>query len=314
MRFRIQTDIFKKAIDAASRAASTSNLTPILENLLIDAGYDRLTVTGNNLEMSIEYNITEGITIESEGRFTVEAKLLSGYISLVQDTEITVDQESAGTITLITNSGRTKFHGMDANKFPSIPMIHKNEPILIDAEEFRSAIDKTLFSAADSGVRPMLAGIYMNASEEKLTFASTDSFRLSDYVFTPKNPTIHAPIIIPKKTASELSHLANSEDIKTVEIYTLDSQMLVQIGAVTMTSRLLAGKFPDYAAFFPKEFQTKSTVLRSELINAIKQVDLVAKKNNHNIRIRSLTEGKIEIFTGDTEHGTSNRSVAATTE
>lgn len=264
--------------------------------------------------MSIEYTITEGVTIESEGRFTVEAKLLSGYISLVQDTEIIVDQESPGTITFITNSGRTKFHGMDANKFPSIPMIHKNEPIIINADEFRSAIDKTLFSAADSSVRPMLAGIYMHASEDKLTFASTDSFRLSDYVFIPKNPTTHVPIIIPKKTASELSYLVNSEDVKTVEIYTLDSQMFVQIGAVTLTSRLLAGKFPEYNAFFPKEFQTKTTVLRSELINALRQVDLVAKKNNHNIRIRSLSDGKIEIFTGDTEHGTSNRSVSATTE
>lgn len=37
MKFRIQTDILKKAIDAASKAASTSNLTPILENILIDA-------------------------------------------------------------------------------------------------------------------------------------------------------------------------------------------------------------------------------------------------------------------------------------
>lgn len=37
MHFRIQTDIFKKAIDSAARAASSSNLTPILENILIDA-------------------------------------------------------------------------------------------------------------------------------------------------------------------------------------------------------------------------------------------------------------------------------------
>ena len=81
-----------------------------------------------------------------------------------------------------------------------------------------------------------------------------------------------------------------------------------------MTSRLLSGKFPEYSAFFPKEFQTKSTVLRTEFINALKQVDLVAQKNNHNIRIRSLSEGKIEIFTGDTDMGTSNRTISGTVE
>lgn len=81
-----------------------------------------------------------------------------------------------------------------------------------------------------------------------------------------------------------------------------------------MTSRLLAGKFPEYGAFFPTEFQTKSTVLRSDLINALKQANLVAKDNNNNVRVRSLTEGKVEIFTGDTEKGASNRSVSGTTE
>lgn len=93
MRFRIQTDIFKKAIDATSRATSTSNLTPILENILIDAGHDRVIFTGNNLEMSIEYSVSDGVEIEDTGRFTLSSKFLQSYISLVQDSEITVSYE-----------------------------------------------------------------------------------------------------------------------------------------------------------------------------------------------------------------------------
>jgi len=93
MRFRIQTDIFRKAIDATSHATSTSNLTPILENILIDAGYKRLVLTGNNLDMAIEYVITEGIDIEAEGRFTLSSKFLTSYISLVQDQDIVVELE-----------------------------------------------------------------------------------------------------------------------------------------------------------------------------------------------------------------------------
>ncbi|RAL56094.1 DNA polymerase III subunit beta [Candidatus Gracilibacteria bacterium GN02-873] len=314
MRFRIKTDIFRKAIDAASRAASTSNLSPILENIMIDAGYEEVTFTGNNLEMSIEYSVKEGVEVENPGRFTLSAKFLLSYVSLVQDPEITLDYEGGGSASIITNGGRTKLHGMDPEKFPSIPMIAEENPIILNAEDFRGAIDKTIFSAAEGNVRPMLAGIYMNATGEKLIFASTDSFRLSDYSLVPKNPISHQPIIIPKRTALELSHLMNTENIKEVEIFTQESQILIHIGAVKMTSRLLSGKFPEYNAFFPKEFQTKSTVLRTEFINALKQVDLVAQKNNHNIRIRSLSEGKIEIFTGDTDMGASNRTISGTVE
>lgn len=181
-------------------------------------------------------------------------------------------------------------------------------------EEFRTAIDKTIFSAADGNVRPMLAGIYMNATDEKLIFASTDSFRLSDFSLVPKKPVSHAPIIIPKRTAVELSQLMNQENVSEVEIFTHETQMLVHIGTIKMTSRLLSGKFPDYNAFFPKEYQTRTTVLRTEFINALKQVDLVARQNNHNTRIRSLSDGRVEIFTGDTEIGASTRTLSGTVE
>ncbi len=66
MRFRIETDIFRKAIDAASHATGSNNLTPILENILIEAGYRRLVLTGNNLEMAIEYIIEDNVDVEVE--------------------------------------------------------------------------------------------------------------------------------------------------------------------------------------------------------------------------------------------------------
>lgn len=66
MRFRIQTDVFRKAIETTSHATSTSNLTPILENILIEAGYKKVTLTGNNLDMAIEYIVESGIDVEVE--------------------------------------------------------------------------------------------------------------------------------------------------------------------------------------------------------------------------------------------------------
>lgn len=135
----------------------------------------------------------------------------------------------------------------------------------------------------------MLAGIYMRSVGDQLIFASTDSFRLSEFRIIPEISVSHAPIIIPEKTASEVSRLL-SDDIKTIEVYTHESQFLACIGKVRITSRLLAGKFPDYEAFFPSEYKSKSVVLRSELVNALKQANLVARQNNYNTRIRSKHE------------------------
>jgi DNA polymerase III subunit beta len=153
----------------------------------------------------------------------------------------------------------------------------------------------------------------MKGVNGSLTFASTDSFRLSEFKIATDTSLSQAGIIIPEKAANEWSRLI-TEDIKQVEIYTYETQLLVILGSIRLTSRLLSGKFPDYESFFPTEYKSKSTVLRSEFINALKQANLVARQNNYNTRIRSRHEGMIEISTGDTEIGASSISISGSVE
>jgi DNA polymerase III sliding clamp (beta) subunit (PCNA family) len=54
--------------------------------------------------------------------------------------------------------------------------------------------------------------------------------------------------------------------------------------------------------------------MRSELINALKQANLISRQNNYNTRIRSRHEGVIDISTGDTEVGASSINIAGSVE
>ncbi|PID83702.1 DNA polymerase III subunit beta [Candidatus Gracilibacteria bacterium] len=313
MHFTIETSVFRKGVDATGHATSTSNLTPILENILIDVQYNRVVLTGNNLDMAIEYIVDTGVEIQSEGKFTVSSKFLSSYISLVKESHIEVSLGKNETIIFKTSSGETKFKGMDAENFPTIPNVPQDNGILINAKKVKSALTKTLFSTADGNVRPMLAGIYIRSQGDNLIFASTDSFRLSDLKISMEKPIEFTPIIIPARTAMEVSKLTG-DTAENMELHIHESQIQIKIEKVCITSRLLSGKFPDYQSFFPEEHQTKTTLLRNDLINALKQVNLVARQNNYNTRLRSHHDGKVEIFTGDTEVGNSTLTISGTTE
>ncbi len=313
MHFTIESDIFRKAIEATNHATSSSNLTPILENILIDAQEDAVILTGNNLDMAIEYIVDTGVNIISQGKFTVSSKFLTSYITLVKEHELDISLGKNNTIILKTASGETKFKGLGADNFPTIPSIPQDNGILIDAKKLKSALTKTLFSTADGNVRPMLAGIYIRSEENKLIFASTDSFRLSDLTIFMKEPISFSPIIIPSRTANEISKLTD-ETVKNIELHIHESQIRIQIDKIRITSRLLSGKFPDYAGFFPDEYQTKTTLLRNDLTNALRQVNLIAQQNNYNTRLRSEIDGKVEIFTGDTEVGNSSLTITGATE
>ena len=133
MRFRIDVPTFRSAIDIASHATTPSALTPILENILIDARYKKLVFVGNNLEIAIESAVTENIDIESEGKFTISSRFITSYLALVQEKKMLVELEKDGTLRFETQSGETKFKGTSADKFPLIPQIHSETTVDISA-------------------------------------------------------------------------------------------------------------------------------------------------------------------------------------
>ncbi len=313
MRFTIDTKVLKEAIDVVSHASTVSNMTPILENILISAQYKKIVLTANNLEMAMEYIVDTGVDIELEGNFTVSAKFLASFIWLVQDERVTIELLSGGSLQFTTPSSETKVKGIEASKFPLIPVFKAELPFRINSWDLKKAIDRTLFSTAEGNIRPTLAGIYLALKDKNAVFASTDSFRLSEYVLLNSVQSIDSTaIIIPSKTAMELSRIL-PENVP-VELFLSENQFLVVFGTIKVFSRLLNGHFPDYGNFFPKGYATKWVVMRNDLIIALKRANLISRENNYNTRIAFRSESGLEISTGDTEIGAGNIRVVASVE
>lgn len=313
MRFSVDTKVLKEGIDIVNHASTGMSMTPILENILISVQYKKVVLTANNLEMAIEYVIDRGVDIAAEGSFTVSSKFISSFVSLVQDDRIDIELLAGGSLQFTTPSSETKVKGLEASKFPLIPAFKADRPFRIDSALLKKAIDRTIFSTAEGNIRPTLAGIYLTLRNDTLVFASTDSYRLSEFVLEyPGSNMDPISIIIPAKTAMELSRILPEN--APVEIFLSDNQILVVFGNIKLFSRLLNGHFPDYRNFFPKGYSTKGVVLRSDLIMALKRVNLITKENNYNTRIAFHSDSGLELSTGDTEIGAGVVRVPASVE
>lgn len=312
MRFTTDTSILKSGIDIVSHASSSGGMTPILENILLTVAYKKAILTANNLEMAIEYVLDDKIEIASEWSFTVSSRFISSFLSLVSDDRISVALVDGGSLEFTTPTSLTKVKGIEASKFPVIPGFQVNEPLRIPAASLKRSIERTIFSTAEGNIRPTLAGICLQIREDGIVFASTDSFRLSEYVL--KAEINHPPlsIIIPSKTAMELARiLPESGD---AELYASENQLLVVFGNIKVYSRLLNGHFPDYRNFFPKGYSTKGVILRTDLIQGLKRMNLITRENNYNTRMAFRAESGIELFTGDTEIGAGRITIPASIE
>lgn len=302
MKFFINKKALKDGLDIVNHATATITTTPILENILMKVWFNHITLVSNNLEMAIEYIISEGIKIEKEGSFCIPSKLFSSYINLVDDDEIEVELLSNDNLQLKTSSWKIKFKGRPADDFPLIPKIKEEINIKITGEVLKKSIEKTLFSCAEGNIRPTLAGIYMQVKNSEAIFASTDSFRLSEYR-SPivENESTNFSQIIPSKTAFEIKSIIKEEEM--IHIVSWENQIGFFFGNTKVYSRLLNWKFPDYAAFFPASYTTKASVNKSDLSSALKKINLISRENNYTMRMSFSSERGILLETSETQIG-----------
>ena len=300
MKFKIYTEVLKKWLDIVNHATASITTTPILENILLKVNFNNIVLTSNNLEMAIEYMISDNISIETEWSFCIPSKLFTSYISLVQDDEITIELLNDDSIKISTSSWKLKIKWIEASEFPLIPNIREEISLNLSGKVIKRSIDKTLFSSAEWNIRPTLAGLYVNIKESEVIFASTDSFRLSEYKTTLNEAVpISFSQIIPSKTASQIKSILVDDD--EVKIVSWDNQIAFLSGSMKIYSRLLNGKFPDYSTFFPTTFSTKAEVNRIDLMWALKKINLVSRENNYSIKMSLSSSRWIELETSETQ-------------
>lgn len=302
MKFEIWTKSLQKAISVVSHATAGITTTPILENILLKVNYSHIILTANNLEMAIEYMIEDDVKIISEWAFSVPSKLFGSYIGLLQDDYVSLELVSGNAIEIKTESGKTKIKWIDADEFPVIPSIKEELSLSLKGEVVKRSIEKTLFSSAEGNIRPTLAGVFVNISWNEATFASTDSFRLSEYkTVLDSESSVSFSQIIPSKTCYEIKSIIS--DVDSVKIISGENQIAFFFGNVKMYSRLLNGNFPDYSNFFPNSYSTKWTINRIDLISALKRINLISRENNYSIKMSFSSESGILLETSETQIG-----------
>lgn len=299
MKFTINTESLKKWLAIVNHATATITTTPILENILLKVNYNSLVLTSNNLEMAIEYIINEDIEISSEWSFCVPSKLFTNYVSLINDDLLKIELLDDESLRIKTESWKVKIKWLKAEEFPLIPKIKEDVSMTLSSKILKKSIEKTLFSSAEWNIRPTLAWILVNINSEQISFATTDSFRLSEYkVIWANKISKDFSEIIPSKTASELKNIISDEDVK---IISGENQIAFLFWQTKFYSRLLNWKFPNYEAFFPNSYWTKAEINRIDLMWALKKINLISRENNYSIKISFSSENWVLLESSETQ-------------
>ncbi|MCR4260993.1 MAG: DNA polymerase III subunit beta [Candidatus Colwellbacteria bacterium] len=292
----------KSGLDVVGRGVGTTTNLPVLGTVLFEARNNQIKLSTTNLELATT-KIIFGKIIE-EGEIAVSFSTLSGIVNNISSERINLEVKNTNLI-IKTDNYEARIQGLDTKDFPIIPTIKdKKEHLEIQGDLLRDALQKTTMAAEVSDLRPEIGGVLLAVEPSGAKIVGTDSFRLAEAALSGnqiKN-TFSAGfmITIPLKAAQELSRIV--EDKENVQIYTDETQVLFQTESLSMVSRLVEGKFPDYKAIVPKDIESNVAVDREELIGGLKLASSFSGRNSE-VTLRTKDKKTLEIFSSDSSVG-----------
>ena len=148
-----------------------------------------------------------------------------------------------------------------------------------------AGITKTLFATADDELRPVMGGIFVEASTDKITFVASDAHKLVRYQRTDAHADDNSSFILPKKPASLLKNiLPKEEGPVTVEFD--DKNAFFILSNYKVVCRLVEGNYPNYNSVIPKNNPRKITIDRVEFFNTLKRVSVFSNQASNLVKLQ----------------------------
>lgn len=285
MKITVNQKNLKRALNLVEKIVSKNTSLPILNNILLKTENGRLKVSATNLEIGINYII--GAKIEEVGQIAVPARIISDFISNIIDDKVSLTTKN-NILSINSERYKTQILGFDAKDFPIIPKIKSKPLAIIPTKLLKNSFLTVLDSVAVSETRPELSGVFINLNNDKIVFAATDSFRLTEKSVDFKNIQKQS-FILPRNTVVELIRIANDLDGDLV-FNVSDNQVSFSNDDFEMVSRIIDGNYPDYKKIIPEKFISKVLVKKDELDKAIRLAGLFST-NISDVKINCSERG-----------------------
>jgi len=255
---------------------------PVLANVLLGARDNKLSVTGTDLE--VELVATCAVSVQQPGDITVPGrKLLDIFRSLPEKVSVMLSTEGER---VSVRAGRSRFtlSSLPASEFPLVEEINAQQTLTMPQGEFRRLIDKTHFAMAQQDVRYYLNGLLLETDGKALRAVATDGHRLAlcETELSGKARTSQQ-VIVPRKGVLELQRILGTEN--NIELAVGTNHVRAQIGEIRFTSKLIDGRFPEYARVIPSNPPKTVEADRENLRQALQRTAILSNEKYRGIRL-----------------------------
>lgn len=249
---------------------------PAMQMILfnVDKDDDNILLVAGNEQMELEYSFCPDFEEQPDDvKFMIPAKLLRDVLSNINEETVTFDADiealkNGGRMTLEFNCGSTYMPTMSGDTYPEFQVSPgKRREIVLPPMHIMAPIKSCLWAKADDGVRLVMDSICLNWLGPELETVVTDGVSL--LIAEHESQEDAATLVIPSGVADIIPSVFNTEDPLRVT-FTDHHASISQNYTACLKFRCLENKYPNYAAVIPAAFGDSVTILRENLVRALK--------------------------------------------
>ena len=300
MKFRCEREALAEALTTAGRATSGRSASlPVLSGLRLELVGDQLTVTGTDLDLTIQIAVEVGG--DRDGGIVLNARLAADIVRSLGTGKVEVDAD--GDDVNISN-GRSQFtvRPLSFDDYPKLAA-PVTSSVTLPAAEFGEALRQVTRAASTDEARQILTGVLMAAEADGLRMVATDSYRLAVRDLTGQQVlAADQKVIVPGRALTELQRLVGGGSEVTMRLGDRDATF--EVGTTRLTTRLIEGEFPNYRQLIPASHPNELKVEREPLLEAIRRVKILAKDSTP-VRLQmSADQLRLQAITQDVGNAT----------
>ena len=275
MKFKCDRDDLSEALQTVQRAVSSRPGILALTGVLMNASGGQLVLATTDLEVSAR--LTVQVQVQEEGVALVPARLLADMVKSFDQAPVVIEAEG-GQARIVCNNYQGTLRCLPAEDFPAL-----QDPsgirVTAAAGELAEGVSQVARAASRDEARPILTGVLLEVSREGLTMAATDSYRLAvrELAATAEG---EAKALVPERALAEVGRAAAGDDKADAELFVDHSHVAFRTGALTLTSRLIEGEFPNYRQLLPERYENRLSASRQQLQDAVRRVGLLARESS----------------------------------
>jgi DNA polymerase-3 subunit beta len=313
MKFSIERGALLKAVAQAQSVVERRNTIPILANVLIEAEGDQVQFRATDLD--IEVVDRAPAKVDRAGATTVAAVLLNEIVRKLPDGALVTLSDQVQPGRLAIEAGRSTFSlaTLPREDFPVMASSDYATNFSAPAGVLRRLFDKAKFAISTEETRYYLNGVYMHVTESDgqkvLRCVATDGHRLARIdAPLPPGADAMAGVIVPRKTVGELRKLLD-DDEATIAVSVSETKVRFATPAITLTSKVIDGTFPDYSRVIPMGNTRRLEVDAAEFAKAVDRVATVSSERSRAVKL-SLDEDRLVLSVNAPDSGAAEEELA----